>query len=38
MSEDSKTIWKKVLTFIVRVIEVAIAVFFGVELTGIINL
>lgn len=35
--EDKKTILKKVLTFIMRVIEVAIAVFFGVELTGIIG-
>ena len=34
--EDKKEIWKKVLTFIMRVIEVAIAVFFGVELTGLI--
>lgn len=34
--EDKKTIWKKILTFIMRVIEVAIAVFFGVELTSIL--
>lgn len=34
--ENKKEIWKKVLTFIMRVIEVAIAVFFGVELTGLI--
>jgi len=34
--ENKKEIWKKVLTFIMRVIEIAIAVFFGVELTGII--
>lgn len=35
-TEDKKEMWKKILTFIMRVIEIAIAVFFGVELTGII--
>lgn len=34
--KNNKELWKKVLTFIMRVIEVAIAVFFGVELTGLI--
>lgn len=38
MDDSKKELWKKVLTFIARVIEVAIAVFFGVELSGIISL
>ena len=33
---SKKELWKKILTFIVQVIEVAIAVFFGVELSGIL--
>ena len=36
MEQNKKEMWKKILTFIVQVIEVAIAVFFGVELSGII--
>ena len=35
-TKTNKEMWKKVLTFIMRVIEVAIAVFCGVELTAII--
>lgn len=33
---DKKETWKKILTFIMKVIEVAIAVFFGLELSNIL--